>query len=151
MVPIDILSFTRTRPVARTPKEITDAELTVLAALWERPRATVRELAEALYPDGGASQTATVQKLCERLEAKRCVARDKRERPATYRATIDRAALIGRHLRGVADRLCAGSFTPLLTHLVESGEISDADLQRLRERVANLDEGGAPPPREERE
>ena len=100
---------------------------------------TVREIAERLYPGGGNSETATVQKLCERLLAKRCVERNRRVRPATFRAAIDRGDLIGRHLKGVADKLCAGSFTPLLTHLVESGGLTRDDIRNLREQVERLD------------
>ena len=125
--------------MGRTPKEVTDAELAVLQALWDVERATVRELAETLYPGGGASEAATVQKLCERLLAKRCVSKDASVRPATYRAQVDRADLIGRHLRNVADKLCSGSLTPLLTHLVDAAGLEGDEFASLREHVARLD------------
>lgn len=125
--------------MGRILKEVTDAELAVLEELWQRNIATVRELAEALYPGGGASETATVQKLCERLLDKQFIARDARVRPARLRATVDRAELIGRHLKNVADKLCAGSLTPLLTYLVDSEGLDAADLKQLREQVDRPD------------
>lgn len=125
--------------MGRTPKEVTDAELAVLEALWERDAATVRELAETLYPGGGASEAATVQKLCERLLVKNYVERDGSVRPATFKAIVDRSDLIGRHLKNVADKLCSGSLTPLLTHLVDAAGLEGTELERLREQVARLD------------
>ena len=43
--------------------DVTDAELAVLQALWERGTATIRQLTDALYPGGGPAQYGTVQKL----------------------------------------------------------------------------------------
>lgn len=125
--------------MARTPKEVTDAELTVLEVLWQRDRASVREITDVLYPGGGNSETATVQKLCERLLSKKYVGRDRKLRPTTFHAAVDRSGLIGRHLKGVADKLCSGSFTPLLTHLVEAADLNEADIEELRRHVEQLD------------
>ncbi len=125
--------------MARTPKDVTDAELAILELLWQRGTATVRELSEGLYPDAEVPQMATVQKLCERLLAKKYLARNARVRPAKFRAVVDRSKLIGRQLKSVADKLCAGSLSPLLTHLVESGDLNSDDLRQLREQVERLD------------
>ena len=51
--------------MARAPKDVTDAEVSILHVLWDRGRATVREIAEKLYSGQSASQQATVQKLPE--------------------------------------------------------------------------------------
>src|SRR5882757_6501346 len=100
--------------MARTSQDVTEAELAILQALWDKGPATIRQLAEATYEQVGASQYATVQKLLDRLESKGCVARDRREGVHVFRAAIDREELIGRRLRAVADKLCGGSLTPLL-------------------------------------
>jgi predicted transcriptional regulator len=49
------------------PSRVTDGEWTVLELLWERGSASIRELARALYPGGGASDYARVHKFLERL------------------------------------------------------------------------------------
>jgi predicted transcriptional regulator len=112
--------------------DVTDAELAVLQALWERGRATIRQLTDLLYPGGAAAQYATVQKLLERLEGKGCVARDRRPWPHVFTALIDREALIGRRLRAVAEQLCGGSLTPLLTHLLDVERLSRKERLELR-------------------
>ena len=118
--------------MARTPQDVTDAELAVLQALWERGRATIRQLTDALYPGGTAAQYATVQKLLERLEGKGCVRRDRRPWPHVFSSLIDREDLIGRRLRAVAEQLCGGSLTPLLTHLLDVERLSQKERQELR-------------------
>ena len=124
--------------MARTPKDVTDAELAVLQALWDRGPASIRELVDRLYPGGGNSEYATVQKLCERLLAKDYLARDRRRRPHQFRAILGREELIGRRLQSMADNLCAGSYIPLLSHLVDRGSLTREELQSLRDQVENL-------------
>src|SRR5438874_2574797 len=46
--------------MANTPRDVTEAELAVLAALWDAPECTIRRIVDQLYPGGGASQYATV-------------------------------------------------------------------------------------------
>jgi BlaI family penicillinase repressor len=132
--------------MARTPQDVTDAELAVLQQLWDSGPATIRQLTAALYPDGGTSHYATVQKLLERLESKGCVSRNTRERVHTFRATIDRDVLIGRRLREMAEKLCGGSLTPLLTNLVRARRLTPRERQELRSLIDEL----TPAPRPER-
>ena len=115
-----------------TVHDVTDAELAVLQELWERGSATIRQLADALYPGGSAAQYATVQKLLERLEAKGCARRDRRPWPHLFAATVEREDLIGRRLRAVAEKLCGGSLTPLVTHLLAVERLSPEERQELR-------------------
>jgi predicted transcriptional regulator len=126
--------------MARTPQDVTDAELAILMVLWDRGPATVRQLTDELYPEGTASQYATVQKLLERLEGKGCVARDRRPWPHVFEAAVDRDELIGRQLRAVAEKLCGGSLAPLLTHLLRIENLSPKERQELRAFMDELDQ-----------
>lgn len=125
--------------MARTPQDITEAELAILEALWERGPATIRQLTDLLYPRGAAAQYATVQKLLERLEAKGGVRRDRRGAVHVFAASLEREELIGRRLRAVAEQLCGGSLTPLLTHLVQTSRLSTQERQELRSLIEELD------------
>ena len=111
-------------------RDVTAAELAVLELLWERGSATVRQLADALYPGGTAANYATVQKLLARLADKGCAARVPDTAPIGFRATIDRATLVARRVERVVDELCAGSITPLLSHLARR-ELSADDRAEL--------------------
>jgi predicted transcriptional regulator len=111
---------------------ITAAELRVLEELWQRQQATIRDLRDVLYPEGGNSKFATVQKLLERLEAKGVVERKKVETSWVFGAALARDELIGGELRRVADLLGSNSLTPLLTCLVETGELTAKERAHLR-------------------
>ena len=126
--------------MARTPQDITDAELAVLQVLWDEGPCSIRRITDVLYPDGKAAQYATVQKLLERLEAKGCVRRDRRSAVHQFTAAMDRDELIGRRLQSVAEKLCGGSWTPLLTHLVQNQKLSAQDRQALRDLIEELDQ-----------
>jgi BlaI family transcriptional regulator, penicillinase repressor len=119
--------------------DVTEAELALLQALWDDGPATIRQLVERVYRQTGASVYATVQKLLDRLEVKGCVERDRRGAVHVFRAAINRDELIGRRLRAVADSLCGGSLSPLLTHLVEGRGLSEKERRELRALVEKLD------------
>ncbi len=111
---------------------VTGAELKVLEELWGRSEATIRDLRDAVYPRGGSSKFATVQKLLARLVAKGFVGRRKDEANWIFQPLIARDKLIGGELRRVADRLGSNSMTPLLTYLVETGELNSKERAHLR-------------------
>ena len=130
--------------MGRPARDITESELAVLRILWDRGLATIRQVTEVLYPDGGAAQYATVQKLLDRMEAKAFVRRDRSLFVHRFVPVLDRDELIGRRLRSLAETLCDGSLTPLLTHLARAGDLTDDDRRALRaiiEESASAEEG----------
>ena len=128
--------------MARRPQDVTDAELDVLRSLWDHGAATIRALADRLYPGGGTSEYATVQKLLERLDDKAHVAHRAEGRQNVYSARVRREDLVARRLRETAEKLCDGSLTPLLTHLVSAGRLSPDELGELRRLVDRLSRKG---------
>jgi predicted transcriptional regulator len=120
------------------PPDVTEKELAILLSLWEYGRATIRQLADRLYPGGEASKYATVQKLLERLEGKKCVRRDRQPWPHIFEAAIDRETLIGWRLRRTAEDLCGGSLTPLLLHLLRAESLSETERNELRSFLDKL-------------
>jgi predicted transcriptional regulator len=119
---------------------VTDAELAILRILWEDGPQPVRAISSALSSRGNPALAATVQKLLERLEDKGWVDRDRTGPIQFFRATANRDDLIGRRLRGIAEQLCEGSMTPLLSHLVQSERLSAADRKALRDLIDGLDD-----------
>ena len=118
--------------MGRPARDITETELAVLRILWDRGLATIRQVTEVLYPEGGAAQYATVQKLLDRMEAKAFVRRDRSLFVHRFAPVLDRDELIGRRLRSLAETLCDGSLTPLLTHLAKAGDLTEEDRRALR-------------------
>src|SRR5438105_15155121 len=95
----------REEVMARTPQDVTEAELAILELLWEQGPAMIRQLTDRLYPQGGRAHYATVQTLLERLEAKDFVTRDRSGAAHSFGAAVGRDELIGRRLQATAVRL----------------------------------------------
>ena len=125
--------------MGRPAQDITDSELAVLRVLWDRGTATIRQLTDVLYPQGEAAQYATIQKLLDRMEVKGYVRRDRTLYVHVFAAVLDRDELIGRRLRSLAEMLCDGSLTPLLTHLARANNLTDQDRLALRAIVDEPD------------
>lgn len=125
--------------MGRPARDITDSELGVLRILWNQGTATIRQLTDILYPGGGAALYATVQKLLDRMEAKGYVRRDRSLYVHVFAAGLNRDELIGRRLRALAETLCDGSLTPLLTHLARAQDLTPEDRMALR---SIIDEAG---------
>ena len=96
-------------------------------------------LTKALYSARTDSQSATVQKLLERLESKQYVVRDRERRAHRFEAAITREEFLSSQLQDLADKLCGGSLSPLLTTLVEGNRFSDSDRASLRALVEEID------------
>jgi len=116
---------------------LANAEIAVMGLLWQCDRLTAREIREQLYPDAAKSQHGTVQRLLQRLEDKGYVERDRTIAVHFFSAAISRQTYAGEQLESLADKLTAGSFAPLITHLVEQKKISRDEIDRIR---AILDE-----------
>ena len=125
--------------MGRPAQDITESELAVLRILWDRGTATIRQLTDILYPGGEAAQYATVQKLLDRMEAKGYVRRDRTLYVHVFSAVLDRDELIGRRLRSLAEMLCDGSLTPLLTHLARAKDLTEKDRLALRAIMEEVD------------
>jgi len=124
--------------VNRRPPDVTDAELAVLQALWERGPCTRRQLTEVLYPQDAPGQYTTVQKLLERLEGKGFVTQERAAGVLTFRPTIERDQLLSQRLLALADRLCDGSVTPLFTNLVRAKPLTQEEVAALRRVLDEL-------------
>ena len=112
---------------------LANAELAVMDLLWERAdRMTAREIREALYPNEKKAQHGTVQRLLQRLEEKGFVERDRSISVHFFSAAVSRESYAGGQLESLADKLTAGSFAPLITHLVEHKKISREEVAKIR-------------------
>ncbi len=118
---------------------LTDAQFAVLEQLWGSGPQTIRQLTAALYPAEKASEYATIQKLIEQLEEKRCVHRDRSRMTHVVRPVVDRTDLIDSQLQDITEKLCGGSLTPVLMRLVERCSLTSKQ-RALLSSLLNSDE-----------
>lgn len=112
--------------------QATDAELAILKLLWDGQPLTAREIRDELYPSGTPSDQATVQKLLQRLERKKLVARDRSTFAHSFRAIVSRDALAAVQLEALAEKLTDGSLVPFILHAVGNKKLSDAERNEIR-------------------
>ncbi|QDU15907.1 Penicillinase repressor [Gimesia maris] len=124
--------------MANKSRDVTEAELSVLQVLWCQGPLTIRGITEILEPKRVDAYYSTVKKLLERLEAKGCVQREPAGIAFAYTATIDRDDLVGRRLQEVAETLCEGSLTPLLTQLAQHHDLSRKQQKVLMDLIDDL-------------
>jgi BlaI family penicillinase repressor len=129
------MSLVEVELMARRIRDVTETELAVLQVLWDLGPATVRQVVERLYPEGGPTAPPTVNKLMERLESKRFVTRDKSGCVQKFAATVDRITIVSARLRSVAAELWDGSIASLLTRLVQTERLTKSDRKALRALV----------------
>ena len=125
-----------------TPEEpvherITEAELTVMDVLWERPRRTAAEVCDEVCACRGWS-LATVKTLLSRLVQKGALAAEPDGRRFLYTPLIARAAYVGGESRRLVDRLFGGSAASLVAHLAETEALSEDDLAEIAALLKEL-------------
>lgn len=124
--------------MVRKSRDVTEAELSVLQVLWQQGPLTIRVIAEILEPERVDAYYSTVKKLLERLEAKDFVRREAAGIAFIYEATVARDDLVGRRLQEVAETLCEGSLTPLLTQLAQHHDLNKKQQKALMDLIDDL-------------
>ncbi len=109
--------------------------------LWQHERLTARQIREQLYPDADKAQHGTVQRLLQRLEDKEYVERDRSLFVHLFSARVSRQTYAGTQLESLAEKLTAGSFAPLITHLIEQKRISREEIERIRAILDEREDG----------
>lgn len=107
-----------------------------MEVLWKQRAASVHEILESL-PAKGRPAHNTVQTVLTRLEAKKVVRRAKKISNAhIYEPVITRDAT----QRFLVDELLAffgGRAAPLVSHLIESGQLTLRDVEEARKTLRN--------------
>ncbi len=109
---------------------LTDLELEVMKAVWQRGHATVREVYEGMAAQRKIAYT-TVLTMMGILEQKGYLKKTAGERAYTYRPTRPQKQVVGGMVKEFVNRVFSGSAKPLLVHLAESREISKEDLDEI--------------------
>ena len=106
--------------MARPPaKELTERELEVMHAFWNRGESTVAEIRDALAASGLDRAYTTVATLVRILADKGFLIQTNQERPFSYRPAQSYEEVSRKLLGDVIDRVFRGSRELLLVRLME--------------------------------
>ncbi|MFM2091718.1 MAG: hypothetical protein RLZZ127_2207 [Planctomycetota bacterium] len=118
-------------PANPQPPTPTDAELAILAVLWERGPSTVRVVHEVLAAERGTGYTTTLKAL-QVMHAKGLVRRDEQARSHVY-AAVQRAEPVRRRLVGrLLDSAFHGSASALVQAALGAARADAAERARIR-------------------
>jgi len=123
----------------KSPQELPDAELEVLACLWQKDEASAREVREAM--DSYRPMThGAMATLLKRLEAKGLVARRKGlvGKAFLYRPTRAPEPMYRKIMRDLRQRVFGGSGVAMVASLFETAVPSDEELAALEKLLDEL-------------
>jgi BlaI family penicillinase repressor len=113
-------------------------ELQLLEKLWDLGACSVREIQESL-PEKDRPAYTTVQTMIYRLEEKGAVRRVKKIGNAhIFEAVLSRKT-VHRNLIGEFLNVFGGSATPVVSHLVETGKLTLADVRELEKTLSAME------------
>lgn len=130
----------------------TTRELEALKVLWDRGRATVREVHEAMDAGGGGRLAyTTTLSLLQTMEGKGLVGHESAGKAYAYFAAVPRDGVFRRLAGGFLDEVFDGAMGEYVARALQSRPASLAELEELEALIAEAkraaqargDEGGA--------
>lgn len=121
--------------MAKTLKHrLGDLQLKIMQVLWEQSESAVAEVFDALRSERLAY--TTVATMLRKMEARGLVRHRADDRRFIYRAAVTADKVTQSMSHHVIDRLFEGSLTDMVSHLLETREVSREELTRLEELIS---------------
>ena len=118
---------------------ITSAESQIMETLWRRAPLSTEEIVAEVGP-AQAWAEGTVRTLINRLLKKKAIRGARDEGRYVYRPLIERDQYVLSESRGLLDRLFEGEVSPLVAHFARHRALSPADVKKLKQLIAELDD-----------
>jgi predicted transcriptional regulator len=112
-------------------------ELALLRYVAERGPATVRDIFENYGTANGLGRS-TILTMLERLREKKRLKRSRVDGVFQYATAVPVAELLRGVVRNFVDTALDGSFSPFVSYLAETPDMSDEELAELERAVARL-------------
>ena len=111
--------------------QISEAEWVVMKVVWDKAPVTANEVVESLKTKT-SWKPKTIHTLLSRLVQKGAVAFEKRGREHLFKPLVDAQSCVRNASRSFLQRFFDGEVAPFLACLIESEQLSRADLEELR-------------------
>jgi predicted transcriptional regulator len=118
-------------------KTVGDQELSLLRYIAESGRTSVGEVAEGFGEPRGLARS-TVLTMMERLRQKGRLEREQVDGVYRYFSPVSEDDLLRGAVQSFVEKTLAGSVSPFVAYLTETGEVSDGELAELEDMVARL-------------
>lgn len=122
--------------MARKPSKVfTEKELEIMKLIWQMGEASVKDIQEQLP---GASHYNSVLTIIRVLERKGHLVHRSEGKTFFYRAAESGENARIRLLRHLIDQVFGGSAASVVLNLVEAGDLSKKDLDKIRDRISGM-------------
>lgn len=111
---------------------LTEAEWKIMTTLWEHNPRTMMDIVRALDEETGWSKH-TVTTMLKRMMAKGTVAMDDSGPVRTYSPAVEKDKVAAEQTQTLLSRLFGGKASLLVSNMVEQGEISERERQKILE------------------
>lgn len=118
--------------------KISDAEWTVMRAVWQNSPITAKEIAETLSPKTGW-KPKTIMTLLNRLVKKGALSYEKHGRAFHFFPLVEEADCVREESKSFIGRVYDGAVKPMLVNFIENAKLSKKDIDELKKI---LDERG---------
>lgn len=110
-----------------------DLQLRIMQVLWAADSATVTDVQGRL--DGEPLAYTTVATMLRKMEVRGLVAHDQEGRRFVYRPAIVPEDVSQGMVHALVDRMCGGSLTDAVHHLLESRDVDPDELDELERMI----------------
>ena len=125
----------------RSTNQPTPAELEILDVLWDRRKATVREVFEEISKRRPTTYT-TVLKFMQIMQEKGLVVRDEREKAHVYRPRESQRQTRNKLVGTLMEKAFRGSALSLVQHVLEAKPASREELDAIRKLIDEAEKRG---------
>ena len=120
-------------------KLLSEIEWQIMAVLWEKGVMSVKEVWQVLYPNGEKAYT-TVQTYLDRMVDKKLLNKKKIGMVNFYHSIVEKQKLMKQATDSLVSRVFNGSFGSLAMFLVDSYNLSNEDLEKIKHLIKKREE-----------
>lgn len=113
---------------------LSEIEWQIMEVLWEKGVLSVKEVLQAIYPNGEKAYT-TIQTYMDRMVEKQLLKKQKIGLVNFYHSIVDKHKLLKQATENLVTKAFKGSFGSLAAFLVDSYELSNEDLDKIKQLI----------------
>jgi predicted transcriptional regulator len=120
----------------RKSRTLTEVELEFMLIVWELGDVTTEDVLHQLRRQGRPLTDGSVRKILSILAAKGYVSRRRQGRGFRYKAVVPKGRAARSMVMDIVNRAFAGSPALMVASLLDSPKVSQADLRKIRQLIA---------------
>ncbi|OFW32002.1 MAG: hypothetical protein A2074_08335 [Candidatus Aquicultor primus] len=111
-----------------------ELEADIMRVVWELGGATVKDVFEELYPDKHLAYT-TIMTVMSRLANKNVLKQDRSGTAYMYTPNVSQEDMANAMITQVVDKVMGGRVAPILSFLLNKGDIDVKELDRIKQAI----------------